>query len=89
MYGSREGVFLKIASFFKVFTLGVEDIKFTIYVPFTILMLHAKFGKDLFSSTWQEVENFQLLSTTHDDARIIIAIGHPSNSGYLEFRFAN
>ena len=69
-FTQKDQTLFKIASFFTVFTqnlrlLGVGGVmKFTIYVPLFLLMLRTKFGEERSSSSWEEVENTQLL--THD-----------------------
>jgi hypothetical protein len=49
-------------------------LKFTIYVPFVIKLLHTKFEKN-WSGGYQEVKNVQLIM---DDGQKQIAIGYMS-----------
>ena len=59
---------------------GVVKLKISSFI--TLQMLHAKFGKDWPSTSWEEDVNAR--RTTDDDERQPIAIGHLSDSGDLK-----
>ena len=57
---------MKIGHFWAVFApppgpRGARDLKFTIYVPLVLKMLHKKFEKN-WTGGYQEVKNVQLLT---------------------------
>lgn len=58
---------------------GGGSIKFRIYVPLPLLMLHRKFGEDWSSSTWEEDE--------YAWRRGPMAISHLTYSGDLKIKY--